>query len=264
MTHVAALLQSLRKRWWSAILAAASAYSLAQLGPLAHAADEDRNSVPIRGVVRAVNQATLSTDTPLMVLDVPFRDGARFKRGDVLAAFDCRRLLAEHGAAAAIHREAVLNLETSRQLDRFKAVAKNDVEIAGARTERAKHELEALEARLDECNLVAPFDGRVVEIGVRRYERTVPQRPYLSIIDDSRLEIETIVPSHMLAVLTVGIGFTFRIDELDGRVAQTRVSSIAAAVDPVSKTVKVVGAIDQSVPGLLAGMSGTAQFSTGR
>ena len=254
-----------RTFWWQrAILTAAALATAAFQAPPTVAGDVQRNAVPIRGVVRAVAQATLTTEVPLLVVEVPFREGDSFKQGDLLAAFDCRRQQAEHDSAVAVQREAVLNLETSQLLDRYKAVGKNEVEIASARAARARSDLQGLNARLDECRFLAPFNGRVVEIGVRKHERTVPQRPYLSIIDDGRLEIETIVPSDMLAVLRPGVEFTFRIDELGGPIAAARVSSVAAAVDPVSKTVKVIGSIEQPVAGLLAGMSGTALFKAER
>lgn len=224
----------------------------------------DRSSdASVRGVVRAVRQATLSTELPLLAVDVPFREGDRFRRGDVLVAFDCRRLNADYAAAAAQNREAELNLDSNRQLDRHNAVGRNEVEISLARFERTKSDLAGLKARLDECRFVAPFDGRVVELGVRKHERTVPQRPYMTIIDDQQLEIESIVASSALEVLQIGAAFTFRVDELGGRSIDAKVSSIAAAVDPVSKTVKVIGAITGPATGILAGMNGTAQFQSG-
>lgn len=224
---------------------------------------EGRTEGGVRGVVRALNQATLSTDLPLLALDVPLREGDRFRRGDLLAAFDCRRQVADHAATLAQLREAELNLDSSRHLDRHNAVGKNDVAIAAARVDRMRAEAAALKARLDECRFVAPFDGRIVELAIRKYERTVPQRPYLSIIDDGVLEIETIAPSVMLQALTVGARFAFRVDELGGRVVDADVVSVAAAVDPVSKTVKVIGRIAKPIDGLLAGMSGTAEFNLG-
>ena len=55
-------------------------------------------SSPIRGVVRAVRQATISSEAALRAVEVPFREGDRFKRGDLLVAFDCRRQIAEYEA----------------------------------------------------------------------------------------------------------------------------------------------------------------------
>ena len=217
---------------------------------------------PVRGVVRAVRQATLSTDAPLRAVELPFRESDRFRRGDTLAVFDCRRQKAELDAAIAVQREAALNLGSNIQLDRHQAIGKNDVGIARARADKAQADIAGLETRMDECRLTAPFDGRITELSLRVHERTVPQRPFISIIDDSELEIELIAPSAMLPELQPGTAFAFRIDELAGRTVAAEVSRLGATVDPVSKTVKVMGVIKLREAGILSGMSGTANFQS--
>ena len=162
--------------------------------------------------------------------------------------------------ATAAHREAALNLSSTVKLDRHNAVGKNDLEIARAREQKARAELDGLQPRLDECLVRAPFDGRVLDVGVRVHERTTPQKPFLAILDDSRLEIEAIVPSHLLASMGAGVAFVFRIDELGRAEVRAAVLSTGAAVDPVSKTVKLFGVIESPIPGILAGMSGTVHF----
>jgi membrane fusion protein, multidrug efflux system len=219
--------------------------------------------LPVRGVVRAVQQAAIATETPLRAEQLPFREGHHFNKGDLLAAFDCRRQIAEHEAAKAVHRETVLNLDSNVQLDRHHAVGKNDVEISRAREAKAKADMTALASKLDECKFVAPFSGRVVDLGLHVHERTVPQRPYLAIIGDTQLEIEAIAPSSMLAHLRAGTTFQFKLDELDGLSVAAEVSTISATVDPVSKTVKIIAIIKQATTGILAGMSGTAIFTIG-
>ena len=57
------------------------------------------SSGPVRGVVRAVHQATISTDSPLLAVELAFREGDRFRRGASLAVFDCRRQKSELDAA---------------------------------------------------------------------------------------------------------------------------------------------------------------------
>ena len=46
---------------------------------------------PVRGVIRPIRQATIATDAPLRTIELPFRESERFKLGDTLALFDCRR-----------------------------------------------------------------------------------------------------------------------------------------------------------------------------
>ena len=220
-----------------------------------------QNSIPVRGVIRAIRQATISTDAPLRVVELPLRESDTFKHGDTLAVFDCRRQKADLDAAIATQREAALNLESNIQLDRFLAVGKNDVQIARARSDKARAEIASLESRMDECKLIAPFGGRITELSIRAHERTVPQRPFITVIDDSQLEIELIAPAVNLQDLKPGVIFAFRIDELGGRVIEASVDRLGAGVDPVSKTVKVIGSIKIQDAAILSGMSGTASFN---
>ncbi len=237
-----------------------TAVCIASALSMTSAAEHHVAAGPVRGVVRSVHQATISTDSPLRAVELPFREGDRFRLGDLLALFDCQRQRSELEAALAVQREAALTLETNVQLDRHKAVGRNDVEIARARHEKARAEAQGLKTRTDECRLAAPFDGRIVELGIRLHERTQPQRPFITILDDNKLEIELIAPSSMLAEVQPGTAFTFQIDELGGRWFAAEVANIAAAVDPVSKTVKLIGTLKGEVTGVLSGMSGTARF----
>jgi multidrug efflux pump subunit AcrA (membrane-fusion protein) len=54
--------------------------------------------------------------------------------------------------------------------------------------------------------------------------------------------------------------FTFIVDETRQAYAAT-IKEIGASVDPTSQTIKVIGAFVQFPEEVLAGMSGTAQFS---
>ena len=50
---------------------------------------QSATNLPIRGVVRAVNTAAISTDLAVPIKKLNFRKGQGFKKDDVLVAFDC-------------------------------------------------------------------------------------------------------------------------------------------------------------------------------
>ena len=231
----------------------AIAIALCLVAPHALRADD---AAAIRGVVRPVNQAAFSTDLVARATSLPFKEGERFRKGDVIAAFDCRRQRAEVAGADATLREMRLTLDSHLHLERHGAGVKTDVEIARARAAKAEADVRALAARIELCEVIAPFDGRVVELAVRPHEFPSAQRPFMVVLDDSRLEVEMIVASATLAGLAPGAAFALRIDELQ-RDAHVTIERIGAAVDPVSQTVKVVGVLQGNVDGVLAGMSGT-------
>lgn len=229
------------------------------------AADRGLDSIPARGVVRPINQATISTDLQARVSMLAVKEGAAFKAGDVLVEFDCRRYRAELASALAQRREAELALDNNLVLNEHRAIGKHEVEISRARVDRAAGDAEVLASRVDDCRILAPFEGRVAELAIHVHETPVAGRPFISLINDRKLEIEMIVPSTWLAWLRDGASFDFHVDELK-RILPAKVTRIGAAVDPVSQTVKLVGTFTDAadLSGVLAGMSGAADFTPGR
>lgn len=241
------------------------AFSILTMAASARAADDIvlqvgiDSEVPVRGVVRALDQAALSTDLQARVLTIGFREGEAFKKGDLLIAFDCERYRAESQSADAVAREMRLTLESNQQLEKFRAVGKHDVEISRARVDKAEAEAGALQSRLKQCDVYAPYDGRVAELTINRYEQPQLNKPYLVVVSQSRLEIEVIVPSYWLSWIKPGSQLNFQVDETKHTYV-AKVARIGASVDAVSQMVKVIATFDESVPDVLPGMSGAAQF----
>jgi membrane fusion protein, multidrug efflux system len=221
--------------------------------------DRARN-LPIRGVVRPVAQATISTDIVATVAKVGFKEGQAFKKGDVLVAFDCRRYEAELASAVAQLKEMQVNVDTNAFLEKRDAANKQDLEISKARADKASAEADSLRARIDQCVIEAPFDGRVADLGIREYEMPATGKPLIRILADGELEIDLILPSNWLEWLKPGSEFKFLIDETrksyDGVVTR-----IGAAVDTISQTIKVTARFKEPTAEVLPGMSGSARFA---
>ena len=219
------------------------------------------DAVPVRGVVRALDQAALSSDLQARVIKIGFREGEGFKKGELLIAFDCERYKAEAQSADAVAREMQFTLDSNQQLEKFRAVGKHDVEIsrARARVDKVDAEARSLKSRLQQCDVFAPYGGRVAELMINQYEQPQINKPFLIIVGQSRLEIEVIVPSHWLSWIKPGTALTFQIDETK-RDYTARVARIGAAVDAVSQMIKVIATFDETVADVLPGMSGGAHF----
>jgi RND family efflux transporter MFP subunit len=236
------------------------AFLASVLGGAADAAGPKDGCLCARGIIRPVHQASIATELVAVVSKIGFEEGERFKAGDLLVAFDCRKHRAEHASLLAQHREMKSALESNQYLERHKAIGKHDLEISQARVDKAAAEAEALRVRLDLCEIKAPFDGRVAELTINQYEIPAAGRAFLNIIEDGKLRIELIIPSHWLRWLRNGAAFDFEVDETKSTLP-ARVARIGAAVEGVSQTIKVIGEFDTAGAGILSGMSGTARFS---
>jgi RND family efflux transporter MFP subunit len=233
---------------------------LVALAMPAGAAEPIGAPMPVRGIVRPLHQAAIATDLVARVAEIGFREAEAFRKGDVLVRFDCERLEAEHAAAEAVHREMKLALESNLYLDKRGAIGKMDVEVSKARLDKAGAEAAALAARIRQCVVRAPFDGRIAGLTVNEHEIPANGKPFLEIVEERAFEIDLIVPSTWLRRIGAGTRFTFAIDET-GRSYPAEVLRVGASVDPVSQTVKVIAGFVERDEKVLAGMSGTAEIA---
>jgi membrane fusion protein, multidrug efflux system len=217
-------------------------------------------TVPARGIVRAIDQAQLSTDLAARIKKIGFREGEAFKAGDLLISFDCERYRAEAQSAEAVWREMKVTLDSNEHLEKFRAVGKTDVEISKARVSKAEAEAHSLQSRVAQCEVLAPFDGRIAELSVNAHEQPQAGKPFMTIVGAGRLEIELIAPSQWLSWMKPGQGFEFAVDETR-QIYKAKIARLGASVDAVSQMVKVIAVFSTAGADVLPGMSGEARFS---
>lgn len=213
-----------------------------------------------RGIVRAVDEAWISTDLGFRIATLPFREGQSFKAGDVLATFDCGDLDAELKSAEAQFRAEKIIHDNNARLARLNAAGKFEVQLSQAKADQAAAMVDAHRSKLARCVVKAPFDGRIALMRAHAHEIPDRTQPLMQIVGLSELEIEMLLPSQWLRWLKPGVTFAFGIEET-GKTLPAEVSRIAAVVDPVSQTVKVTGRLTGDTAGVLPGMSGPAKFA---
>lgn len=212
-----------------------------------------------RAVVRSANDVSIGSDAGTRIVELPFREGMAFHKNDVLVAFDCARTRAELKSAEAEWRGHRLVYENNVGLQKFHAVGRNDLQISQAQMDKAEAAVEAWTARVDQCEIHAPFDGRVADVFAHVFELPNPANPIVRIVDPDHLEVDMIVPSSAAARLKIGDTFQLAVEEI-GETVTGKVVRVGAAVDPVSQTMKIIGALDHDRKGVLPGMSGKADF----
>ena len=217
----------------------------------------DRDAV--RGIIRAVNKAMISTELQARAARVALQEGEHFRKGDVLVEFDCRKQRAQLASAQAQQLEMSLNLDNFKVLERVQAAGHHDLDISQARLSKASAETDILRAQIDDCTVVAPFDGRVLELSLHEHETPPPGKPFIGVIADGALEIDLIVSSKWTPLLPIGTEFTFFVDETQSKELAI-IKRIGAAVDAISQTIKIVAVFKAPAKGVLPGMSGTGHF----
>jgi membrane fusion protein, multidrug efflux system len=214
----------------------------------------------VRAVVRSFETAAISAELNARITYLPEREGDRFRKGDLLVEFDCRRIIAEHEAAVAAFEAQRANHVGLSELQRYQAAGTLAVDQARFEMQKAAADVRGLEVKRSTCQIYATFDGRVIEKAAHVHEIAQPNQPLIKIINERKLELVFMVPSSWLPIVAEGTRFSVRMDET-GESLEARIVQSTGLIDPVSQSARLIAEIENPTASVLPGMSGTAAFT---
>jgi cobalt-zinc-cadmium efflux system membrane fusion protein len=228
--------------------------------------------------------ATLSSRAPGVVVAVHKTVGDLVQRGEVLAAVDSADLgsakaaLLDASATVRLweknhHREKSLfgqGIATEQELlDTETKLTESQIELARARQRLlnlglAMAQIEQLMSADDSSSLLellAPFDGTVVERAATVGEVVDTTKPLLAIADTSHMWAMLDLSQGQIQDVQVGQPVVLTIDGLRGETFAGRLAAIQNEVDPRTRTIKARAEIDNERGLLRANSFGRAEIS---
>lgn len=219
--------------------------------------DEDERSVQV--ILTDAKSAVISGTMDGVMVKLPFENGDKFKKGAVLAEYECRMERAKIEEINARIRLSDRQLAAYDRLKELDAVADIEYLSVAASNAQEKALLTQAQARASLCVIKAPFDGRVKDKMASNYESVRSGRVLMEITSSEPLQVEALVPSVWLRWLNNGSDLSVYINESD-KVYKAKIVRVHGQVDPVTQTAHVVAQIDGYKEELLPGMSGRATF----
>ena len=188
------------------------------------------------GTLRAWESVDISASVSQIVTDIGFEDGQQVGKGDVLA-------LLKQDAEQATLRELQASLQDARRevsrlenLARKNQVAQTELDKARTQQQIMRHQIEAVEARIADRTIVAPFSG---VLGLRQVSEgalVTPGQRLTTLDDVSRMRLEFTVPATLLGFLSPGQEVQARTPAFD-RVFPGVITAIDSRIDPVARSV---------------------------
>jgi membrane fusion protein (multidrug efflux system) len=215
---------------------------------------EFQDEVSALGTLQAWESVDISASVSQIVIDIDFEDGQQVAKGDVLA-------LLKQDAEQATLRELQASLQDARrEVNRLENLAKKNqvaqTELDKARTQQEinRHQIEAVQARIADRTIVAPFAG---VLGLRQVSEgalVTPGQRLTTLDDVSRMRLEFTVPATLLGFLALGQEVLARTPAFD-QIFPGVITAIDSRIDPVARSVASRATIDNKDqllrPGLL-------------
>jgi len=191
------------------------------------------------GTLRANESVVITANVTETISAIHFDDGQRVEQGDILVEMTSAEESALLSEVQARVEEAV------RQFERVRSLAASGSASASLLDERrrdwdtARASLVAVESRLDDRLVKAPFAG---VIGLRNISLGALVEPgdVITTLDDDRvMKLDFAVPSVFLPTLAPGLGIEARSPALGEQAFEGEISAIDTRVDPVTRSVQV-------------------------
>lgn len=191
------------------------------------------------GTLKARESVVLTSTVTEAVTAINFEDGQRVAAGDVLVEMTS----AEEGALLQEERSTVN--EAWKQVERLEplvkqgAASKSLLDQRRREYETARARLKAVESRMDDRLVKAPFAG---VLGLRNTSIGALLQPGTMITtlhDDSVMKLDFTVPSVFLPELHVGLPIKASARAYGDKVFDGEVSAVDSQVDPVTRSITV-------------------------
>lgn len=214
----------------------------------------------LRTQLSPVGIAMLSSEMAGKIHTLAVVEGQRVEAGDLLASFDCSIQEAQLEKAEIKLDISRNNLKASKRMRELNAIGGIEYANAELDVSSAHADIRYLMATLKRCLIIAPFSGSIGDIEVNANEFVPAGTPMIEILDVSSLKMEFIAPSNWLEWLSPGMKFEVYLEDT-GQIYQATIDRLAAKVDAMSQSIKVVASIIDNYPDLLPGMSGRVRIS---
>lgn len=248
-------------------------------------------TVVVTGSLVSSTRVEVKAETIGRLLKFPKEEGDRVTAGETVAWVDPEnyQLAVRQAesvvqvAEAALARAKVVESHSRSELERARNLVKSggitdrdlkaaelaeqdaraQTAVAAAQLEQARAALETARKHLRDAAIRAPVAGEIQKKHVNPGAYLEAATPVMTLVDNRRLELESLVPASDLAPIRAGQKVTFAVNSFPGAMFEGRVIEINPAVDADSRSAKVRIAVDNSAGRLKAGMFAQGEILTG-
>ncbi len=209
------------------------------------------------GTIEAGEAIVVTSEIAGIVTSIPFTEGGRLEKGDLIAQLDDEQLRAEVNRARALMEQSRATWQRVKTIVDQGAGAPQDLDDAVAALKVAEADLELARTRLGKARIAAPFPGLVGKRQVSPGAYLRAGAPLTDLAQIDQLRITFAVPERLLASITRGSEVTVTTTAYPDHPMKGVLSIIEPQLDPQTRTVGAVARVANPDQLLKPGMSAT-------
>jgi membrane fusion protein, multidrug efflux system len=206
------------------------------------------------GEIQANNDALLAGQVSATLVDIPHDKGSYVNVGDTILVLDSRRFEAIAQMTYAQYENAKIDFEIAeKQFQQGLGVSETQFKKVRNALSAAEGQYKSVKVDLDNCFILAPFQGVVAERHINLGELVNPGAPLVRVVDNRSLKVKSGIPENQVLPMRKGSKATIRLSNLNIE-RESEISWVGATLLPRDRTLpielKIVGD-DVMKPGMV-------------
>ncbi|MHB9156300.1 MAG: efflux RND transporter periplasmic adaptor subunit, partial [Endomicrobiales bacterium] len=166
------------------------------------------------------------------------REGQSVRKGEILAHLDDRLVAAQKETAQAVYTQVNKSFQRSKSLYESKSITQEQFDAASAQYTRALSDLRQAEILFDEANIVAPWDGVLLERNVEEGELVSVNTPLFTLGDIATARVTIYVPLIDLGKLVLGQEARVTVDSFKDKYFPGKITYISSRAEFTPKNIQ--------------------------
>lgn len=212
------------------------------------------------GTLEVVNKIRLYNEESGRITSLPFYEGDRVKKGQLLAQMDDTLLKIDVTRARAAREQAELDLSRLKTLLPKKISTEEEVARAETELDLARAEEKRQLTRLARSRIKAPIDGVISQRLHEPGDMLPAQTHLLTLIDPTTLRLKATLAERWMPLIHQGQPAQLRIDALGSRAFDAVISRIHPTITPDSHRGIIEILLKPAPQGALAGQFARAEI----
>jgi membrane fusion protein, multidrug efflux system len=215
---------------------------------------EFENTILALGSLRANDSVILTAKANKTISHIYFVDGQQVSKGSVLVD------MSHAEESALVAEESSRAAEAKKRRDRLKSLSLGDA-VSAATLDQAQGDYEtssahlaALQARLSDLQITAPFSGVIGLRNISLGSLVTPGQEIATLNDDRKMKLDFTVPSVYLSSLHIGLPLSASSEDLHHKIIEGSIVSIDNKIDEATRSIKVRAMLDNMKQELKQGM----------
>lgn len=213
------------------------------------------------GTLEANEAVDIKSEIDAVVEKIEFTEGTSVKKGQLLVQFDAAKWRAQAQQAKVELENAKIRAERADKLLKSDSVSQQEYDDSHAAARTAEANFALLEARLQETQILAPFDGMVSERLISPGAYVKAGDTLVRLVDLNPIKASFSVSERYLTDLKLGQKVSIRVASLRERVFTGEVYFVDPQVDVLTRTIKVKAKIDNTDGALRPGLFANVELT---